>query len=1016
MNRDSAPRILAPHVFRGFRSVLLTCLMIAPAFQIARAQTPPSDAVPAAAKPASDSVAKDRGPTQKDIEQMDTYVVRDQKAPAFSDRNVDVARGVNDVQPYYIYKADQIDQSGAVSTEDFLKNSLTMDTNALSLTQTYNSQAQGASSSFNLRGLGADQTLVLVDGRRMPAMANGQTGIDYQADLNGIPLAAIDRIEVLPSSASAIYGGSAVGGVINLILKKDYNGGQIRYTYNNAFDTDTPRASTDLTFGSALEGGKTHLLVTANYSTMKPLLLQDRRDIVERNINRILANNPSYFYSATGPFQGGTTNIALSAGNLVNPATGVTFVNASTTTLILKDGRPLNQKFTYVPAGTLPSTPAATLANGLLANAGQYNLTLAKGVSQYGLKNMIGTLPMKKAVTASLRREMTNKLELFATFRSTSSYTSAPYNVLGGSYTMAGNSPSNPFQNNLIMNIPASDVAVSTQTLNNIRNVTIGGTLKLPHDWKLETDYTWSENNFVYYTYTYDTVEFPKALNDGTLNPFVDTSLSPLALAKYVVPTNYGGKTSLNDFAVRGSGPLFTLPWGNSPVLTFGLEHRREGREQPGMMRYLTYPLDPTRNVIYTYFGQKNTADSAYAELSIPLVSPRNKIPLVHTLDFQVAGRMEKFTVVTQPAFFQKSQNPATNAGYSSTPGFTKSKFDSTNPTVGFRYLPVQDIIFRTSYAEAFKAPTYAQLVPNKVPATTLTGISDPKTGGNYSVQTISGGNPATQPQTSKNYDIGMIYEPHAGPLAGLRVDLEYYTLKQQNVITAPTAQFILNNENIYGDRVTRAAGSNLVTQIDISTINLFKYETSGFDVTLGYRRTTPLGTFNLSAQGTVVEHLRKQVSPTIPLLEYVGYVSSGGPVKTKGNVTLTWEKGRLMGGWTVRYFDSYKQQGTPGDPFYQGNASTPLTTKYTLAQGGLTVPSQITHDVFAAYNFDYQTSRGRRETALQQAVNGLSLQVGVKNVFNTRPAFDAYYVPYFYSPFGNVDLRTYWVSVKKAF
>ncbi|MDB6126913.1 MAG: TonB-dependent receptor [Verrucomicrobia bacterium] len=981
---------------------------------------PPTTDVPVPTKQAVEAEQKPRPPKPapaKDVELMNEYVVTGKKADAFSDRNMDISRSVDDVQPYYIFKADQIEQSGAVSTEDFLKNNVTMDTTVQSLSQTYNSQGQGASSSFNLRGLGADQTLVLVNGRRMPSLGNGQTGVDYQPDLNGIPMAAIDRVEVLPSSASAIYGGSAVGGVINLILKKDYSGGQIRYTYDNTFNTDAPRRSTDLTLGAALEGGRTHVMVTANYSTMKPLLLQDRRQIVEQNINTILKNNPSYFYTAATPFQGATTNIGLFTANMVNPATGVTFVNASNTTLILKDGRSLNSKFTYVPDGTLPSTPAGTLANGLLANAGLYNLKLASGVSAYGLKNYLGTLPERKAITASIRRDMMKNLEVFVDFRNTSSYTWAPYNVLGGSYTMAGNSPSNPFNNNLVMNIPASDVAVSIETLNDTHAATVGAILKLPHDWKTELDYTWSENNFMYSAFTYDTVEFPKALNNGTINPFVDTGISPLDLFKYVVPTIYGGKTSLNDLALRGSGPLFALPWNlGTPILTFGLEHRREGREDPGMRRYITYPLDATRNIAYRYLGQENFADSVYAELSIPLVSPKNNVPFVRLFDIQVALRKEFFTVYTQPAYFVSSPNPASNLGYSSPLGITKSKYSSFNPTMGFRYKPIDDFAIRASYAEAFKPPAYTQLVPNNLPAVALTSINDPVTNSVYGVSTISGGNPAIIPQTSRNFDAGAIYEVEKGVMAGFRADLEFYSLTQNNVITAPTAQFLLNNESVYKDRVTRDPVSGRVTLINMSTINLLKYKTDGFDVTVSYRRPTPIGILRLTAQGTIVEHLKKQVSTTIPMLEYVGYVSSGGPAKTKGNINLNWEKGRMTAGWSTHFFGSYKQQGTPSDPVYQGNAAAVLNTRYTLAQGSNVIPVQVMHDFFIGYNFDYSLAGSRGQQLTRRLLSGVNIQGGIKNVFNTLPQFDSFYSVYYYSPYSNVQLRTYWVSVKKSF
>src|SRR5690606_25200474 len=147
-----------------------------------------------------------------------------EKSQSFSGANLDIERTIDDHQPYYIFDSRTIEQSGAGSVEQFLKQRLTMNavgqTNAMMAGSDVNS-VLGNSSTINLRGLGTDKTLILVNGRRRPGVT---WNIEYQPDLNGIPLSAIDRMEVLPSSASGIYGGSAIGGVVNVILKRDYTG------------------------------------------------------------------------------------------------------------------------------------------------------------------------------------------------------------------------------------------------------------------------------------------------------------------------------------------------------------------------------------------------------------------------------------------------------------------------------------------------------------------------------------------------------------------------------------------------------------------------------------------------------------------------------------------------------------------------------------------------------------------------------------------------------------------------
>src|SRR5262249_47516946 len=125
--------------------------------------------------------------------------------------NMDIQRTANDPQPWVVFDREEIQQSGAAEIQEFLKTRLTMDTNQQSANQSP-ANIPGNVSTIKRGGLGSSQTLVLVDGRRVPTLiaANGTT--PSQADLNGIALAAVERIEVLPSTASGIYGGGATGG------------------------------------------------------------------------------------------------------------------------------------------------------------------------------------------------------------------------------------------------------------------------------------------------------------------------------------------------------------------------------------------------------------------------------------------------------------------------------------------------------------------------------------------------------------------------------------------------------------------------------------------------------------------------------------------------------------------------------------------------------------------------------------------------------------------------------------
>src|SRR6185312_2537746 len=235
----------------------------------------------------------------------------------------------------------------------------------------------GTVSSINLRGLGSNETLVLIDGRRTAGLnlgtlvANG--GSLGQPDINGIPLAAIERIEVLPSSASAIYGGAAVGGVVNIILKKNFDGGELSYTYDNPFSGHAPIQNVNGAYGFSLDNGRTQVTLRASYSDADPLLLKDRQSLFARGVSEILANDPPFLYTNANPFPGATTNI----GSL----TGVP--------LVLRNGVSLNSPITSIPAAAGPTT---AISNALVANAGRYDLGLSPGTGPYGLDSPFGSV------------------------------------------------------------------------------------------------------------------------------------------------------------------------------------------------------------------------------------------------------------------------------------------------------------------------------------------------------------------------------------------------------------------------------------------------------------------------------------------------------------------------------------------------------------------------------------------------------------------------------------------------
>jgi len=302
------------------------------------------------------------GGTGEKVVKLDTFEVFGRKT-----LNMDIQRTRDDVQPYVVFNDEAIERSGATSLEDFFRTHLPMNSMATSNTQT-NGSYLGATSEVNLRGLGSSQTLILVDGRRLPSINASNVGTRgfEQPDVNGIPLSAIERIEVLPTTASGIYGGAATGGVINIILKRNYSSVETRLTYENTFDTDVATRRAEFTAGLSLEGGRTHLLLNASWSDSNELLSGDR-GFLQQARDQLYARNPEAFLSHT---------LNPPVGNATNLRNQAPMVNGVRPDLVLKSGVSLGSPFTYVPTGY--AGPANDGGAALIANAGKYDISLPR--------------------------------------------------------------------------------------------------------------------------------------------------------------------------------------------------------------------------------------------------------------------------------------------------------------------------------------------------------------------------------------------------------------------------------------------------------------------------------------------------------------------------------------------------------------------------------------------------------------------------------------------------------------
>lgn len=906
----------------------------------------------------------------------------------FTDANVDIVRTELDPQPYYIFSAQEIARANAGNLGEFLKQRLPM--NALAESRSQSAYGE-VFSEVNLRGFGTDQTLVLVNGRR----TNGSN--ERQFDINAFSPSMVERIEVLPSSASAIYGGNAVGGVINVILKRDFTGGEVQLTYDTPMDTHAPLYSASAGYGWSLEDGRTNITLSATYrGSGDPLTVGDRPELYERRLQRVL-DVPGFKSSDSSPLSAGATpNIASADGSA----------------LVFKDdgspfgGTSLGASTTYVPSGTSPTTSVAQLQAGLLENAGLQNTALAGSAfidQVWGSSYPVLARPETGSVAGAVRRKMTDRLELIGEVSYNRNEGRMQY-LWFPPVLVPSSSPTNPFQQDVLIAPPVdSDFGLQGNEQESLR-VVAGFVLDLPWDWRAQGDYTWNRSAGTSRLDFWDAAsgggDWSAAMAEGALNPFVDTLAYPLDIApfsgaddRWVSRT----KARLGDVNLRLSGPIGHLPAGQ-PNLTVGLGHRQEKR--------VVNASDYSGYGRFVYVPQSQRVSSVYTEALVPLVAPRNEIPGVRLLDVQLAGRLEDFSVSSDNSY-QFTLPPDHDADFGETLPSGKAGYSAFTGALGLRYQPVDSLTVRASYGTAFLPPSFNELIANPPRPAQETGVQDPLRGfERVTAVVLSGGDPGLEPMDAKSWNLGFIFEPQFLP--GVRLGLEWFRIQRENLIFIPQDTFMVNNEDRFADRIVRADpesgdpfGVGPITQLDLRALNLGKVSTKGFDVSVGFRHDTERhGLFSLDLLGTIVDSYTAVFAPLDPEEELAGKVYGwNGPLKVRANATFGWERGAWRWSWSAMYYGPYEQYEDP---------------RFIEAHGGATtIPHQIYHDLLVSFEF----GPDRAVQGIGAALSDLSLTLGVRNVFDTLPPFDAYYsYEGLYSRFGDPRLRSVQLSVSKRF
>lgn len=946
-------------------------------------------------RPAGVTTVAESAATGGKVIKLDTFEVFGRKT-----LNMDIQRTRDDVQPYVVFSGESIERSGATSLEDFFRTQLPMNavmggTNA----QTAGSFL-GATSEVNLRGLGANQTLILVDGRRLPsinASVVGNSGFN-QPDINGIPLSAIERIEVLPTTASGIYGGSATGGVINIILKRNYSSVEGRVTYENTFDSDAATRRAELTAGLTLEGGRTHVLLSASWSDANHLLVRDR-DFSRLAREGMWQRNPA------------AVLLALPVGSTTNIRNAAPSVNGVLPSLVLKNGVSLGSPYTYVPAGY--AGPISDGGEALVANAGKSNLDIPDTADGQG-RTIVAT-PERTSLSLNVRRSFGSWIEGFLDLSRQQNKSRTLWTSTSPLATLPATAPNNPFTSPITVRFPTVGLGSPRDVETEILRGVLGVIVRLPKDWMTEADYTWSRSRLTVVGTqpevgdpdgTGPGIPVATAWSNGTLDVMRDARAFPLDWSPYLLPSPnaFAGPydTVLETITLRAGGPTVRLPAG--PLKLSALFEQRQEEAKTGYNDTLSASAVKSSTAVA---ARSQSVQSYYLEARAPVFANAAALGLKHSLELQASVRRDDYE--TRAPAPRSATLPSRDAPL---PAFVYSsnQVRAMKGTFGFRYSPGPDVVLRASVGTGFLPPTITQVAPNITNSTVP--MTDPKRGSvSVSVPNVtltSGGNPDLVAEKSKSYSVGVVLTPRVLP--GLRVSLDYTRIRKTDEIASITIPSAIDLEDLVPGRVTRAPltaadaalgyTGGVITAVDITFLNLAKTDLAAWDLQFDYTwKHASAGEFNLYAVATWQPRLVRQTLPGTPSINTVGF--SDGPLEWRTNAGLTWNRGPWTLGWNAQFFDARR--------VYTSISKIAATT--VLNVGYTRYPTYIFHDLFARYRFG---ATGKGWTGF---LANTEISAGIQNVFNRRPAIvgttDAFGG---FDPIVDPRLRRYSISLKKRF
>jgi iron complex outermembrane recepter protein len=903
-------------------------------------------------------------------------------------------------QPVLVVRREDIERTGLSSIGDLLQD---LAVAGSALNTSINNGGTGAIE-IDLRNLGSGRVLVLVNGHRW---VNGLRALGTNAvDLTTVPISLVERIEVLKDGASAVYGSDAIAGVVNIITRKDFQGAEFRTYLGNALEGNGLTQSHNVSFGNV--SGDTGLFLDLSFVRQDGIFLADT-EMFKTNIPGTGTSRGSGS-SAQGRFVFAPNAANRSALSAIDPASCSTLLGGVLCDVSLNVGADGQDITNYHAYG---------VADNYETSVDNYLVTPNERTSLFGqvTHQLTPDIRMSSELLYNLRRSrqslapmpiQVGDLVAFPPFGPVYVDRTNIYNPFDQDIgRAAGGVPlAEGFGAALRRDIEGGR-RVFRQEVDTLRGgLALNGALDMAArllNW--EVGYSYGESKST------DTSNGLLNMNRvaKALGPDLDCTNDP---ENQCVPLNLFGsgtitqqmldyilytgtsttRQDVND--VYGNFSIDLVDFGTGMVsMAFGAEYRDEG--------YVNTPDPLVSQGISSTNRAKPTGGGydvkeAFLEFAIPLASG---LQWVDALDLSVAGRTSDYGAYGKADTYK----------------------------LGLRHKPIKDLLLRSTYSTAFRAPSVGELFLGN--SDSFSGAIDPCESGGHNDAAVENcftqdglpptivqllpqildvfqGNQRLEPEDAKTLTAGFVYSPEYLPDFNFYFD--WYRIEVDNYITIPGAQYILDacygtttdqGQRRYCDQVRRDPVSGQVTEVLDPFLNFAELETEGFDITIDYLLPwfRDYGVFKVLADGTYLTkyNITSFAPDGTPIVdEYAGtHQPFTAFPRIRSTAALDWGMGNWNASWTIRYVHHITEPCVDGltpslhdlglcsdpDPNYVPDDTTTPVLDETEDASTNQLSEKFYNNVLVGYMFtDYATK----------------LEFGINNVLDQDPD-----VSYLFSP-----------------